>query len=344
MDNSSPPASAPTSPSVSQPFKNWQESFKALKSLPRQPVDTDREDYIERITASQQKKQIAFEMLHLIQTAKYAAKIRWLEMPMLHVLGDGEEDPKLATRATPSEAKNWVFRRLDGVRTFNEWRRFLESGKHLWVLHVILKAGSNKQVLIESLTALAECVENCQTSKSASKKKVSVTASDAEWITKLIKARIPAKLDLPNAFIETLFAINATAALSDALRKESSGLHSRLEIYEEALSSERQARTAAEESVADLQAKLDTALAEVETKTKELEEQRLHNTRQGGFNVVARSETINQVMAAVRQGTLHRLENIRAYADRETPDREEIVALVTEIEKHLNRIEEVVSQ
>jgi len=342
MDN--PPQPAQPSPPASEPFKNWQQCFKILRELPRPLVDADREDVIARINGSSHQKQIAFEVLSLIQDTKFAAKFRWLEIPMLHLLGDGEEDPKLAARSVPSEAKAWVYREFDGVRTFVEWKRFLESGKHLWVLHVILKAGSNKEVLIEALSALAECLEHCQTSRTTSKKKGAIAASDARWITKLINARIPAKLDLPNAFIESLFAINATAALSEALRKESSGLHSRLEIYEEALSGERQARTAAEESAADLLANLDTALAEVATKTKELEAQRLHNTRQGGFNVVARSETINQVIAAVRQGTLHRLENIRAYADRENPNREEIVALVTEIEKHLNRIEEVVSQ
>ena len=72
----------------------------------------------------------------------------------------------------------------------------------------------------------------------------------------------------------------------------------------------------------------------------ELEEQRLHIARQGGFNVVAKNQTITQIMSTVRQVTLHRLENILAYADREIPDREEIIGLVTEIEKHLSRIEE----
>jgi hypothetical protein len=46
-------------------------------------------------------------------------------------------------------------------------------------------------------------------------------------------------------------------------------------------------------------------------------------------------------MSAVRRAVIHRLQNIRGYADRENPNREEIVALVGEIENHLNKIEEV---
>jgi len=341
MDDPSPQTQS--SPPPPEPFKNWQQCFKRLKELPFPLVDADRGEFIDRIKASAHQKHIAFELLNLIQEGKFSAKVRWLELPMLQLLGDGEEDPNITAKSVPGELKRWVYRQFDGVRSFTEWKRFTEGGKLLWVLHVILRGKCNKEVLVEGLSAFAECLEHRQTSPKASKKKGTVGSGDVRWITKLIKARIPAKLELSNAFIETLFAINATATLSEALRKESSGLHSRLEVYEEALSSERQAKTAAEEMAADLRTQLESALAEVEAKDKELEEQRLHSTRQGGFNEVAKRETINQVMATVRQGTLHRLENLRAYADRENPNREEIIALVAEIEKHLSRIEEVVS-
>ncbi len=59
---------------------------------------------------------------------------------------------------------------------------------------------------------------------------------------------------------------------------------------------------------------------------------------------MARDETITRVISLVRQGVIHRLENIVAYADREKPDREEILALVAEIQKHLGGIEEATKQ
>ena len=46
----------------------------------------------------------------------------------------------------------------------------------------------------------------------------------------------------------------------------------------------------------------------------------------------------------VRQGINHRLDNIREYADRDKPNRDEILALVEEIKEHLAGLEEEVCQ
>jgi hypothetical protein len=125
----------------------------------------------------------------LIQDAKLASKFRWLEANMLNVLGDGSEEPNLAAKAVPSEAKTWVDREFREVQTSGDWRRFVESGKHLWVLHAILKAASDKQIFIEALSALAESAEHCQSAPATGKKKAALPANDARWIAKLIKAR-----------------------------------------------------------------------------------------------------------------------------------------------------------
>ena len=92
--------------------------------------------------------------------------------------------------------------------------------------------------------------------------------------------------------------------------------------------------------IADLQAKLDTANQSLEEANKKLIEERMHVTRLCGFNDVAKREVINNALAAVRRGINHRLENIRGYADREKPNRDEILALVGEIKEHLAGIEE----
>jgi len=258
---------------------------------------------------------------------------------------NGDAEPDLAAKPVPSEAKTWVYREFSGVRSLADLKRFVATGRHLWILHVILKSMPNKQILVEALTALSECVEHCQNTLADGKqKRVAIQASESKWIAKLIKARIPNKLDLSKAFVEALFAINSTAALSETVLKESNGLNFRLKEIEEELAGEKKARTSAEQQAHNLQEKLTSTIGEMEKTRKELEEERLHSTRQGGFNVVARNETINHVLSLVRQGITHRLENIRAYADRENPDREEIVALVAEIEKHLSGIEEAARQ
>ena len=67
-------------------------------------------------------------------------------------------------------------------------------------------------------------------------------------------------------------------------------------------------------------------------------ENELHERRAAGYAELVRKEIINNTMATVRQGTLHRLENIRLFADREKPNRKEILELVAEIEAHLAKV------
>ena len=341
----SPTASSPPVTPSGGPFKNWAECWNALKKLPHPSSEADREALLERIGASPQRLQIAFEILYFMREPKFPSRLRWIEAPMVNILGGGDEEPDLETKTVASEAKTWVFREFREIRNIVEWKRFVESGRHLWVLHALLKASTNKQIFVETLTALAECAEHCQnTSLEGKPKRHAIPAADAKWIAKILKGKIPAKFDLPKAFLETLFAINAAADLSEALRRETNGLQFRLKQTGEELEAEKKAKSAADGRVDALQTDLETTQASLTQAQKDLKEERLHTTRQGGFNEVARGETINKVMSLVRQGVIHRLENIAAYADREKPNREEILALVGEIQKHLGSIEEAISK
>lgn len=342
MDNPITPPSSDTVPS--SVFNSWAECRKALKKLPLAASESDREAILHRIDASKQRVQIAFDILCIMREPKFPSRLRWLEAPMLNILGKGDAEPCLETKTVADEAKAWVFREFREVRNTTEWKQYVASGRHLWVLYHLLKASGNKQVFVEVLTAFAECAEYCQnTSPDGKSKRRAISATDAGWIAKAIKARIPAKLDLPKPFFETLFAINATADLSELLRRETNGLQFRLKQTGDELETAKGARFAEEERVAALLTKLEAAQASLVKTQGELNEERLHITRQGGFNEVAKSETVDRVMSLVRQGVLHRLENIAAYADREKPDREEILALVAEIQKHLNGIEEAIN-
>jgi hypothetical protein len=343
MDN--PTAQPPPVTPPSGPFKKWADCWKALKKLPHPASETDREVVLDRIGSSSQRMQIAFEALCFMREPKFPSRLRWLEAPMLNILGGGNEEPDLEMKTVASEAKTWVFREFRDVRNIVDWKRFVASGRHFWVLYAVLKASTNKQILVEALTALAECAEHCQnTSPDGKPKRHAIPAADARWIAKVLKAKIPAKFDLPKAFLEALFAINATADLSEALRRETNGLQFRLKQTGEELEAEKKAKCAAEERAGALQTEFETTKASLAQAQKDLKEERLHITRQGGFNEVARGETINMVMSLVRQGVIHRLENIAAYADRPNPDREEILALVGEIQKHLGGIEEAIKR
>jgi hypothetical protein len=72
----------------------------------------------------------------------------------------------------------------------------------------------------------------------------------------------------------------------------------------------------------------------------ELTAERSHTTRTGGFSDAARRQTIAQVLSDVRRGLSSRLENVRLFADREQPNREEIMGLIKEIENHMATVEQ----
>lgn len=88
-------------------------------------------------------------------------------------------------------------------------------------------------------------------------KRHAIPAADAKWIAKILKGKIPAKFDLPKAFLETLFAINAMADLSEALRPETNGLYFRVKQTGEELEAEKKAKSAADERAGALQSEAD---------------------------------------------------------------------------------------
>lgn len=343
MDNL--PPQEPTSPTLTpQPFKDWAECHAAIKKLPQPLGDKDCESLVHRIAASNASKHIAFELVSLIRTSKDSFGLRRLEPQLINLLGNGDEEPKLAAKP-PSEASSWVYRELRDVKSMQGWKVFVTSGRHYWVWLAILKAESNKAVLVEALTALADCVEQCQNIQSDGKQKTTaLNSSSAQWIIKILRAKTSGLDSLSTGLIESLFAIKSTADLTEGLRSQHGGLLSRIRSLEEQLVNESKERQTVESRLVSLQAQLNDALTLLESRTKELEEEKLHSTRQGGFNAVTKRETINQVMSVVRQTINHRLENIRGYADREKPNREEIVSLVDEIAKRLAKLEEVIDK
>lgn len=344
MDNLSP---APNPISVPPPLsvRAWNDCIKYTKDLPNPVPERDRETLLGAIRASREGSQIAFDGLWHLLNCKPDPRVGWLEAPLIALLGKGSEEPRLAAMAVPSDAAKWVFQEFKDVRTIQDWNALASSGRHLWLIYSILKAFRHRAVLVEAVVAMAECVESLENAPSpGTRKKPSVQADDSAWIAKLIRSRVSPGPELTRGFLEALFAINATAVLSAELRQESSDVVGRLNATTEALATANRSREEALHQITELQQKILQVSVALETCKSELHEERSHSTRQGGFDKVARQETINHVLSIVRKGIVHRLENIRVYADRERPNGEEIVSLVKEIERHLARLEEAVEQ
>lgn len=69
-------------------------------------------------------------------------------------------------------------------------------------------------------------------------------------------------------------------------------------------------------------------------------EEENHNIRLAGYAELVRKDKIRKDISAIRLAFLGRLENIRGFADREKPNREEILALVGEIQEALGSLED----
>lgn len=344
MENPNPtiPAQPPTEP---QHFKKWSECLKAIKKLPNPSAETDRQAIIARLSNSPQRQFMAFEFLSWRNSVRASSKYQWLDATATNLLSNGQPGLTNSALASPSEAGQWVLRELREINTSAEWNNFVNAGRHFWLLHNIFALAANKPALIEAILAFVECMNHVQANSGSGKpKKTCVSASDSQWIVRLAKSRISARPELNKSFLEALFAIVATAELSCEVRAEIERLRSQHQNTCEHLASEKQARENAEASTALLQADLASTKQDLANANQALEAERKHTLRTGGFSSVSRRETIAQVLSAVRQGISHRLESIRQFADRENPNKEEILELVKEVEQHVAGVEERLSQ
>lgn len=87
----------------------------------------------------------------------------------------------------------------------------------------------------------------------------------------------------------------------------------------------------------ELEQQLEQQLAQCR---EELAAERLHNIRSTGYAEMWQRQTTQQILSMVRHGTANRLVDIKIYADRPNPNRDEILELVQEIQDHLAKIEE----
>ena len=69
-------------------------------------------------------------------------------------------------------------------------------------------------------------------------------------------------------------------------------------------------------------------------------EEEEHNIRLAGYAELVLSDKIRKDISQIRLAFIGKLDNIRGFADREKPTREEILALLGEIQEELNSLEQ----
>jgi hypothetical protein len=340
MDNQIPQQHPPHSDPTAL-FQNWKDCLKALRELENSTPEVNRVEFINRIQGSPQPQVIAFSCLMWLKDVKDGAKYRWLEEPMTPLLSRGAESPNLALLPNPIQVGKWVAQELRNLETLWAWNAFFAAGRHLWLLYCLFQCRDKRQHLVEGVLALANGFAHWQNLQSSGQwKNGGVQPEDTRWITRLLEARIPSRLEMSKSFVEAVYAINATAELSQSLRSETNSLWTQLNSIRAERDEESNLRLESERREAQLKQDLADTQSELAKCRINLDEEMKHTVRSGGFTGVARQETIHLALSEVRRGLVSRLENIRNYADRENPNREEIIELVGEIEKHLATVEQ----
>lgn len=332
--------SLPDIPATPAAFKTWKDCLKELRKEPSPLPEEKRQEFAARIEQCREAKLIAFECLSWLRHSKDAAKFRWLDEPMQRVLGGGVQPPNLALLENPMRVGAWVAEQIKTLDTLSAWNAFFGSGRHLWLLHCLFQCRDKRESLVEGLTALANGLAHWQNLRSpALWKKGGVQTTDPRWIAQLLEARLPAKFEMPKAFIEAAYSVSAVAELSSSSRFELNALWKQLDAVRAERDEESTARIEAQAREHRLRQDLKQNHDELASCRLELEEEKKHTVRSEGFSEVARKQTVQQVLSDVRQVLNHRLEDIRNYADRDKPNGEEILELVQEIKVHLAKLE-----
>jgi hypothetical protein len=328
-------------PAEIEGFKKWAECLKAFKDLRQPTSETERNEFMEKLAASADSRFMAFRLLCLPILGKQNRQLKGVSDPLVAILGKGEELERFERMPSPSHAANWVYRKTAWVNEIADWKDFQSQGDHLWVLYTIFRGAEQKAPFVEALTAFGECVEHALSKDSQGRPKRSApNCTDTKWMVNSLLARIPEKPSLPNSFIDNLFAITATADLAEDLRRKANGLTNQVEELNSAIEDGQRRLREAEAKNLKIEQDLVAAKRSLSETSGALMEEKLHGKRQSGFDTKARSNVINEVLAKVRRACDHRLENIKLYADREQPNREEIIESVAEIRAELARIGE----
>jgi hypothetical protein len=336
-DPASPP---PENPEVPNAIKTWRDYAKLLSQESGSFSEEKQLEFVTRIEQSPEAKLLAFECLVWLRKGQEAKTFRWLEQPMQRLLGGGAPFPNLTLLENPILVGKWVNEQLKPLETLSAWNAFFNSGRHLWLMHCLFQCRDKRSSLVEGLNALANGLAHWQNLQSPGLwKKGGVQTTDPRRIAQLLEAQLAPKFGLSKSFVDHVYAFSAVAEVSASARSELHAIWKQLDATQREREDEAEARKAAEARVLDLGHELENTRDQLARCRVELESEKQHTVRSGGFSEVARRETLQQVLSDVRQGLSHRLEDIRNFADRENPNREEILELVGEIQTHLSKLE-----
>ena len=336
MDDQAPvyiqPIAQPT------PFGTWTECEKAFKALATPISETVREDFLSRIRASQRGRYFSFRFLVERALGDRGTKLAPFETPLLAILSEGQTLIKLEERGSREAVERSVRDRLEVVSSKDDWKRFLNSYEHLWVLYLILRTWHAEAVFTAALTAFWKCIRRL-TTKGKKKSTTDDRPESLENFARTLAQKVPEKPVFNKSITDLLGSANSLIALSSHLadevmeknrKLEALGLdHAELRLDADGLRAKNER----------LQAKLSESKTSVDDLRGKLDREQQHFERQKGVNEELRKKMIADLLAEIRPSCLLRLQSIKGFTDRDEPNKSGIIRLANEIEEILQQVQ-----
>lgn len=331
--------SEPIGPPIPRSFSQWKECFEDLERLKPQSEAAALTAFLCQVASSKASKLFSFRILCLIVFGELKGPVLQLRQKLQELLSSGGRFRESYEELNGLDIPRWVRREMSILTRHTEWQQFISSGDYLWILFVLLSMHQDRRSIIEGLIAFSECSQWIpKKQKRSNTNQTSTDPVEVKWIQKALYSHVDEKTGPSELFFHLVFSLAATAEESREARESLSELEKQLALEKCVAEKAIKQHETLESNNLELSEKISDLTLIVDGLKTKLEDEQLNRERHINVSSQDSRRTKNELMARVNRSTRTRLENISLYADRQNPDREEILALVKEIENELEQL------
>lgn len=309
-------------------FKGYAEAYKTLRGL-QPPISEDaRRDYLNRVRATPSSRYIAFRLLALRAVGDMQTKLTPFIPQLEEILNADSVHLDLRQCDSIEAISKAVSDRFGGLHTKSDLKQFVGERSHLPILFGLIRVWDDPARFQAAVNAFAANLDRLSTTERSQK---SSPSNNLEIVARALTRRVPEKPLLGKALSEMLKISRALFRQSEETSRENLELQSKtgraateIESLSVSLENETEAKENLQQDVAKLRAELSRLQSELGREKKHFETLKGHSEDD-------RKRAVGDAVARLRSELLRRVENIRLFADRDQPNRQGILSLLSEI-------------
>jgi hypothetical protein len=325
----SPEQARPSETPPADAFKGYNEAYKALRGLGPPMSETVRADYSRKVEESKSGRYIAFRLLALRAVGELQTRLSPFLPQLEHILLKDCNPLELRLCNSIDGVTNAVTTRFTDIRNKSDLKQFASAGYHLPILYGVIRVWDQPAKFQAALDALAATLDRVTKPKRAQKP---APSNNLEIVARALIARVPEKPIVGKAVPELLKIAQALFHQTEETARENLNLQSELGHAVDEAESLRTQLSEQRDATKDLEAKLAAVSANLNRLETDLRQESEHFETLKAHGETERKAAVQDAVARLRSEVSRRIENIRLFADRETPNRQGILNLVNEIE------------